>query len=208
MAVGQREPSPVLPPLEEGRRPAGRDPFIGRRHPDARRRVRPTDPNDPQYYWLDPEDEVSQDDYHQRTILALYYLFLAPLKKVHPDLWVRADLPAAYRFTDGRGRVQTKVMAPDVMVGEGPEPDRGGSYHSWEHGQLLFAVEVASPKTERHDLGTKLKQYGVQLRPKEILCYNPRTNVLRLYRWNGTEYELVFNERWVPGKWVRVQSQA
>ncbi len=78
---------------------------------------------------------------------------------------------------------------PSLFVAAGgrpPEPTQ--SYRRWEHGQLLFVVEVASQRTLSNERGPHLRRYEEGLTPCEHLYFDPARDALRLHRRMGDAY--------------------
>ncbi len=187
-------PLPRLQPWEDPDHPA----FYTRQpHPHAYERKIVTDPNDPAFYWVAPEDDLMQVMLHSHTMVYAWQAIRRVLTHRRSTRWAAHDLPAAWRRNDPKA-----VLAPDRLVGEPPSPGESESYRQWDHGHLRFVGEIASKSSVDEDAFPKTARYAESLQPDEYLFYNPANDDLVLYRWDGTRYVNLPSQQpaWAAGR--------
>ncbi len=173
--------------------------------PDAHEFPADFDPHNPACFWVAPEDDMPQLILHLDSSRYQAVALTVELESRGLDWWVCEDLPCGWDRSD-----PTKVICPDVMVGEPPRPDGLEIYQHGKHGQLHFVAEIGSRASEGQDQGPKTARYAERLRPDEYLYFNPRNNDLRLFLWDRAQsrYEVAPTVRpaWATGPhWEEVQ---
>ncbi len=86
-----------------------------------------------------------------------------------------------------------KSVAPDVFVAFGVGKKERRTYRIWEEGRAPdFVLEVASPRTFRHDMRKKKDLYVTELGVREYFIYDPLGEIVPSfvgYRLNNGVYE-------------------
>ncbi len=175
-------------------------------YPDACDRRSDVDPHDPEFFWVAPEEDMPHLIPHSKSSRYQMDALTAELAEQGRHWWVLEDLPCAWDPRDPQA-----VVCPDVMVGEPPPPEGFEIYRQGQHGQLRFVAEIGSRGSAGRDQGPKTLRYAARLRPDEYLYFNPRTNRLRLFRWDGAKYVLDGPARpsWATGpEWEAVRHWA
>ncbi len=138
-----------------------------------------------------PEADVHQFAAYQDLI----YTLGATLETQFTNAWVAWD--TACYWTPGNNE---SYAIPSLFVATGGRPEAPTqSYRRWEHGQILFALDVGTRRTRSNERGPRVTRFSEGLWPQEYLYFDPARDELHLFRRSGDTYPEVTTD---PLGWV------